>query len=85
MERNKRKTLKGTVTSDSMDKTIIVEVKTLKLHPRVKKYYKTSKKYHVHDEKEECKVGDSVEIMETKPLSKTKCWRVIKILKKVIS
>ena len=85
MERNSRKVRKGLVVSDKMDKTIIVRVETLKLHPRFKKYYKQSNKFAVHDEKNECKVGDFVEIMETRPLSKRKRWRLLTVLKKAVS
>lgn len=72
----------GIVVSDKMQKTVVVEVEKIKRHPLYKKTYKVKKKYHAHDEKEECKVGDLVLIEESRPISKTKRWRVIKIIKK---
>lgn len=80
--RNKRKILTGIVTSDKMDKTITVSIETKSKHPLYKKLVITHKKYHVHDEKQEAKVGDKVEISETRPLSKTKSWRLNKIIEK---
>lgn len=80
--RNNRKVRTGVVISDKMDKTVVVRVDNLKVHPKYKKVFKVSKKYHVHDEKEQANLGDSVRIMETKPLSKTKCWRLVEIVKK---
>lgn len=68
--------LKGKVVSDKMDKTRVVEVERLKKHPRYLKYYKTSKKYKVHDEENEYKEGDDVIIAETKPISKNKKWKI---------
>ncbi|MEI6627112.1 MAG: 30S ribosomal protein S17 [bacterium] len=68
---------KGVVTSDKMDKTIVVKVETLKLHPIYKKQYKSSRKYKVDDQKEQYKVGDVVEFAECRPLSRDKRWRVI--------
>lgn len=68
--------LKGKVVSDKMDKTRVVEVERLKKHPRYLKYYKTSKKYKVHDEENEYKEGDNVIIAETKPISKNKKWKI---------
>ena len=73
MERNLRKTRLGTVVSDKMDKTIVVEVVRKFKHPLYKKYIKTTKKFKAHDEKNECGIGDYVEIAETRPLSKDKC------------
>ncbi len=85
MERNNiRKTLVGKVVSDKMDKTITVLVETYKNHPRYKKRYKYSKKYKAHDEQSIAKLGDRVEIMETRPLSKTKNFRIVKVLEKAI-
>lgn len=84
MERNTRKVRKGVVVSDKMDKTIVVKVESLKLHPRYQKFIKRSKKLKAHDEVNECRIGDTVEIMETKPLSKDKCWRVLKILQRSV-
>lgn len=80
--RNNRKMRTGVVVSDKMAKTIVVRVDDLKTHPKYKKVYKKSTKYHVHDEKEAANVGDSVSIMETRPLSKTKRWRLVEIVKK---
>ena len=76
---SKRK-LEGTVVSDKMDKTVVVEVTALKVHSKYKKRYKSSKKYKAHDEKNQYKVGDFVVIQECRPLSKDKRWRVIKAL-----
>jgi small subunit ribosomal protein S17 len=75
-----RKTRVGVVTSDKMNKTIVVEVERRVPHPRFKKIVRRTTKFHAHDEKEEAKVGDKVRIMETRPLSKTKRWRLIEIL-----
>jgi small subunit ribosomal protein S17 len=72
----------GVVVSDKMDKTVVVAVERHVQHPLYKKYIKRTKKYHAHDEKNECRVGDVVEIEETRPLSKTKRWRVVKIIKR---
>lgn len=71
------KKFKGVVVSDKMDKTIIVKVATLKMHPKLKKRYRVSKKYKVHDEKNLFKEGTVVEFVECRPLSKDKKWRVI--------
>lgn len=80
--RTQRKVRLGTVTSDKMDKTITVSVETVKRHPLYKKTIKTSKKYKVHDENNEAKIGDVVKIMETRPLSKDKRWRLVEIVQK---
>ncbi|HNX29508.1 MAG TPA: 30S ribosomal protein S17 [Syntrophomonadaceae bacterium] len=77
-----RKVMTGIVTSDKMDKTITVSVETIKQHPLYKKTIKTSKKYKTHDENNEAKTGDMVKIMETRPLSKDKRWRLIEIVRK---
>jgi small subunit ribosomal protein S17 len=69
----------GTVVSDKMDKTVVVEVKRIKTHPVYKKQYQVSKKYKAHDEKNEFETGDEVQIVETRPVSKTKTWKVEKI------
>ena len=82
MERNLRKTKVGVVHSNKMDKTITIKVVRSMLHPKYGKFMKKSKKYIAHDEKNECNVGDLVKIMETRPLSKLKCWRLVEILKK---
>lgn len=81
MEKN-RKTLSGVVVSDKMNKTIVVLVETKTKHKLYGKLVITHKKYHAHDEKEECNVGDRVRIVETRPLSKTKSWKLDKILEK---
>ncbi len=69
--------LKGTVVSDKMSKTVVVEVERIKKHPRYKKRYKVHKKYKAHDEKGECKKGDEVVIEECRPISRHKKWRVV--------
>jgi small subunit ribosomal protein S17 len=73
----KKKTLKGKVVSDAMDKTVVVEVGRFVKHPKYKKFYTISKKYHAHDEKNQFKIGDEVEIVETKPISKKKSFMVV--------
>ena len=82
MERGNRKVRVGRVVSDKMDKTIIAAVETFVTHPLYKKQIKKTTKFKVHDENNECKVGDVVKIMETRPLSKEKCWRLVNILEK---
>ena len=71
----------GKVVSDRMDKTVVVLVKTLRRHPAYKKVVRQSARFKVHDEKNTCKVGDTVKIVETRPLSKDKRWRVVEILR----
>lgn len=83
-ERNLRKTMIGTVVSDKMDKTIVVAVEDSVAHPMYKKTVKRTYKLKAHDEANECKVGDRVEVMETRPLSKDKRWRLVKIVEKAI-
>ncbi|RMG68839.1 MAG: 30S ribosomal protein S17 [Calditrichaeota bacterium] len=78
-----RKTRVGVVVSDKMDKTVVVAVERLVQHPLYKKYIRKTTKFKAHDEKNEAQVGDKVRIMETRPLSKTKRWRVVEILEKV--
>ena len=78
------RTLTGTVTSDKMDKTVTVLVERRVKHPLYGKYVVESKKYHAHDESNQCGVGDKVEIAETRPLSKTKSWKVTRILEKAV-
>lgn len=78
-ERNARKVYRGTVVSDKMDKTITVAVETKKTHPKYGKRVKYTKKFKAHDENNAAKEGDVVEIMETRPLSKTKRFRLVKI------
>jgi len=75
-----RKTRVGVVTSDKMNKTIVVEVERRVPHPRFKKIVRRTSTFHAHDEKEEAKIGDKVRIMDTRPLSKTKRWRLIEVL-----
>ena len=81
-DRGMRRTLTGTVISDRMDKTIIVQVKRKVKHPIYKKYVVQRKKYKAHDETNECSTGDMVLIRESRPLSKEKRWRVSQVLKK---
>lgn len=81
--RNLRKERTGVVTSNKMDKTITVAVKWKEKHPIYQKFVNKTKKYHAHDEKNECSIGDTVRIMETRPLSKTKRWRLVEIIEKV--
>lgn len=82
MERNLRKTRVGVVVSDKMDKTIVVAVKDSVQHPLYKKIVKRTVKFKAHDEKNECGVGDRVEIMETRPISADKRWRLVQIIEK---
>ena len=79
-----RKRVTGVVVSDKMDKTVVVKVERFVKHPRFKKYIKRSKKYYAHDERNECRTGDIVEIEETRPLSKTKRWRVVRIIRRSV-
>ncbi len=80
--RTNRKVRMGTVSSDKMEKTVTVSVETVKQHPLYKKTIRTSKKYMAHDENNEAKTGDIVKIMETRPLSKNKRWRLVEIVRK---
>lgn len=81
-ERNMRKVKVGKVVSDKMDKTMVVAVEDSVKHPLYKKIVKRTKKLKAHDEKNECKIGDRVEIMETRPLSKGKRWRLVEIIER---
>ena len=81
-ERGKRKTLVGIVSGDKMDKTVVVAVNRLVLHPVYKKYIRKKKKVKAHDERNDCHVGDKVLLIETRPLSKEKRWRVKEILER---
>ena len=81
--RNLRKTIVGNVVSDKMDKTIVVAIVRNVKHPIYKKIMKRTKKVKAHDENNQCKIGDTVKIMETRPLSKQKCWRLVSIIKKL--
>ena len=82
MERNLRKTRVGKVVSDKMDKTIVVAVEDQVKHPLYNKIVKRTYKLKAHDENNECKVGDTVKVMETRPLSKDKRWRLVEIMEK---
>ena len=82
IERNLRKVKTGKVVSDKMDKTVVVEVVDSVQNPLYKKIVKRTAKFKAHDEKNECKIGDTVEITETRPLSKDKRWRVSEIIEK---
>ncbi len=79
-----KKVLVGTVVSDKMDKTVVVQVKRLFMHPRYKKYVRRNAKYKAHDATNQCRIGDKVQIIESRPLSKEKHWRVSKILEKAV-
>ena len=81
--RNLRKERQGIVSSNKMDKTITVAVKWKEKHPIYGKFVNKTKKYHAHDENNECGIGDTVRIMETRPLSKLKRWRLVEIIEKV--
>ena len=82
LERNLRKTRIGVVTSNRMEKTVTVSVERRVKHPIYGKFVKKTTKFHAHDEKNECTVGDTVRIMETRPLSKTKRWRLVEVVEK---
>ena len=81
-KRNLRKTRQGVVVSNKMDKTIVVAARFKEIHPIYGKFVSKTKKYHAPDEANDCNVGDVVQIMETRPLSKTKRWRVVKIVER---
>ena len=81
-ERNRRKVREGLVVSDKMDKTVVVEVEDRVKHPKYGKVIRRTKRYKAHDEANECGVGDRVVLMETRPLSATKRWRVSRIIEK---
>ena len=83
VERNLRKTKTGVVTSNKMAKTITVAVERKVKHPIYGKFVKKTNKFHAHDEKNECSIGDTVKIMESRPLSKTKRWRLVVVVEKV--
>lgn len=82
VERNSRKTIVGIVTSDKMDKTITVSVVDNKRHPLYGKVFKQTKKYKAHDENNEAQMGDTVEIMETRPISKDKYFRLVRVIER---
>ncbi len=81
-KRNLRKERVGIVTSNKMDKSIVVAVEKKQKHPMYGKFIKTTKKFHAHDETNDCNIGDTVRIMETRPLSKTKNWRLVEIIER---
>jgi small subunit ribosomal protein S17 len=81
--RNLRKTRTGVVSSNKMDKTITVKVERKIKHPLYGKFLKKTTSFHAHDEKNECSIGDTVKIMESRPLSKTKRWRLVEVVEKV--
>jgi len=81
LDRNLRKTRIGVVSSNKMDKTITVKVERKIKHPIYGKFLKKTTSFHAHDEKNECSIGDTVKIMETRPMSKTKRWRLVEVLK----
>jgi small subunit ribosomal protein S17 len=83
-DRGRRKVVTGVVTSDKMEKTIVVKVERLVQHPKYMKYLRRWTHFKAHDENNEAKAGDTVEIMETRPLSKTKCWRLLNIVTKKV-
>jgi small subunit ribosomal protein S17 len=82
LDRNLRKTRTGVVSSNKMDKTVVVAVERKVQHPIYGKFLKKTTKFHAHDEKNECSIGDVVRIMESRPLSKTKRWRLVEIVEK---
>ena len=82
MERNLRKERQGVMVSNKMDKTVVVAVKWKEKHPIYGKFVNKTRKFHVHDEKNECGIGDTVRIMETRPLSKTVRWRLTQIIER---
>ena len=83
-ERNLRKTLIGIVESNKMDKTIVVKVETAVRHPIYKKIVKRTYKLKAHDEENVCQIGDKVKVMETRPLSKDKRWRLVEVMEKAV-
>jgi small subunit ribosomal protein S17 len=80
--RGRRKVMRGRVVSEANDKSIVVEVETRKQHPFFKKMVKRSKRFMAHDEANECRVGDTVRIVETRPLSKRKRWRLVEVIER---
>ena len=80
IQKKQKRKIKGTVVSDKMNKTVVVQVTTLVKHPMYGKYYRKYKKFKAHDEKEEAHIGDRVQIIECRPLSKTKSFRLYKVL-----
>ncbi|MCE9538386.1 MAG: 30S ribosomal protein S17 [Bacteroidetes bacterium] len=82
-DRNLRKEKIGLVTSNKMDKSIVVSVERKVKHPKYGKFLKKTTKFVAHDEANTCSIGDTVKIMETRPISKNKCWRLVEVLEKV--
>ena len=82
MERNLRKERIGLVVSNNMDRSIVVEIEIKKKHPMYGKFVKQTNKFMAHDEKNDCNIGDTVKIMETRPLSKNKRWRLVEIIER---
>ena len=82
MERNNRKVREGVVVSDKMDKSMVILVERKMKHPIYGKFLKRSTKFMAHDENNDCHIGDRVRIMETRPLSKNKCWRLVEIIER---
>jgi small subunit ribosomal protein S17 len=82
IKRNLRKERVGIITSDKMDKTVVVSVERKVKHPKYGKFVKFTKKFHAHDDENNCNAGDTVRIMETRPMSKTKKWRVVEIIER---
>jgi small subunit ribosomal protein S17 len=82
VERNLRKERIGVVTSTAMNKSIVVAVERKEKHPKYGKFVNKTSKFMAHDEQETCKVGDTVRIMETRPLSKRKCWRLVEVIER---
>ena len=82
MERNLRKERIGVVVSNKMQKSIVVEIERREKHPIYGKFIKKTNRFMAHDEKEECNIGDTVRIMETRPMSKNKCWRLVEIIER---
>lgn len=82
MERNFRKVREGIVVSNKMTKSIVVEVERKFKHPKYGKFLKKTSRFMAHDENQDCNIGDTVRIMETRPLSKNKCWRLIEIIER---
>ena len=81
-QRNLRKERIGVVVSNKMEKTVVVAVKWKEKHPIYGKFVNKTKKFHAHDDKNDCNIGDTIKIMETRPLSKTKRWRLVEILER---
>lgn len=82
MERNLRKEKIGLVTSDKMNKTVVISVERKVKHPKYGKFVKKTTKFVAHDETNTCNIGDTVKIMETRPISKNKCWRLVEVIER---